>query len=141
MPATRSKKLKKTSFVPRGLFMGAIATTSVVPLCACGGSVEQAQFSVAAMAFDSGRQPDAGRDVGTFSVGAAAFDGGFDTGIIGTVAACCFDATFDVATMAFDGGPDATVDAPTDSAPDTTGFIVACCGFDGGAPDSGDSGS
>jgi len=138
MPAPRPKKMKKTAFVPRSLFLSAIATTSVIPLCACGGQVGNGgtgPSGVAGMAFDSGAPQDAGSDVEVFTVGAAAFDSGFDTGIIGTVAACCFDARFDVATSAFDGGQDAT----TDAAIDGNGFIVAANGFDGSA-DSGDSG-
>jgi hypothetical protein len=136
MRAPRPKKRKKTAFVPRSLFLSAIATTSVIPLCACGGSIAQPEYSVGAAFVDSGVSPDAKRDVEVFTVAQAAFDSGTDTSFIGTVAACCFDATFDVATTAFDAGVDATTDATVDG----NGFLVAATGFDGSAPDAGDSG-
>jgi hypothetical protein len=138
MPAPRTKKLKKTSFVPRGLFVGAIAT-GVIPLCACGGSVAQA-LTVAKMAFDGG-DGDAGLsdavaaigfDTGVFTVAQQAFDAGEDTGIGFTVAACCFDASVGVADAAFGVAADAFV-------PDSPILGVAMVGFDGG-PDASDGG-
>jgi len=90
------------------------------------------------MAFDAGRDSNGDHPDSTFyGVAQRAFDSGIDTGIIGTVAACCFDATFDVAVQAFSDAGDADAFAPD------VGFIVAACCFDGSVdsgakdPDSG----
>ena len=114
MPAAARNKTRKTAFVPRSLFLGVLATTTVIPLCACGGAIARGQddggkthssgldgaIGVAIDAF-------AGQDGPLFTVAAQAFDAGLDagidTGLIATVAACCFDATFGVAADAFGG--------------------------------------
>jgi hypothetical protein len=123
--------------------MKALAASSVIPLCACGGSVAQQVTTVAGMAFDAGsdshngypdstfygvaqRAFDSGIDTGIYGVAQRAFDSGIDTGIIGTVAACCFDGSFGVAADAF--------------TPDV-GFIVAKAGFDGSVDSGSDAGS
>ena len=45
MAYARKKKGAKTAFVPRSLFVSVLVTTSVVPLCACGGTVETGSAS------------------------------------------------------------------------------------------------
>jgi hypothetical protein len=135
-------KTKKTAFVPRSLFMKALAASSVIPFCACGGSVGGPPAEgVAAMAFDGGRDSNGDQPDGTiYGVARFAFDSGIDTGIIGTVAACCFDATFGVAADAFS---DSTFGVAADAfAPDVIFTVAACCfdaSVDSGAkdPDSG----
>jgi hypothetical protein len=162
MPARRPKMTaqRKTAFVPRGLFLGALASTSVIPLVACGGSVAQPVQTVAACAFDGDPCPSVAR--GAFEAGPG--DGGVaegstqDTGITFTVAACAFDgscepppdaslgvadvafkdATLGVADGAFgvaDGAFGVAIDAFT---PDVI-FTVGACAFDGGCeePDGG----
>ena len=129
-PTKLPKKLKKTAFVPRGLFVGAIAATSVVPLCACGGSVTSGGTGGKDAASDT-------RAVGVARVG---FDGAvfgvaqlaFDSSVGVAADAFTFDRAVGVAMIAFDAGPDA------DSGLIAT--VAACC-FDGGAaPDAGDAG-
>jgi hypothetical protein len=124
MSKPRSKKLKKTAFVPRGLFVGALTAASVIPVCACGGSVANSQdggnshdtgvmlhADVAAQGFDGRmvmgvamRAFDAGTDAMLGSDGPAVAVIGFDgsDGQFG-VAVDAFGGA-DVASMAFDGG-------------------------------------
>jgi len=132
------KKTKKTAFVPRNLFLGALATASVIPLVACGGSVAGASdaghavgvagggFGVADGAFV--RRPDAPIYTVAQVFADASNPPPFDGGIGPSVAACCFDASFGVADGAFGVAFDAF--APP---PDAT-FGVADASFGVGAP-------
>jgi len=114
MPSRRAKK--RMVFVPQGLFVGALATASVIPVCACGGStassgdagIHDAHFTpgadVAAHAFGD-----------VHSVAMRAFDGGSEGGptdamLVGDVAIAAFDGSAGVAADAFGGS-----DAPTDA--------------------------
>jgi len=142
MRAARTPKLtnpRKTAFVPRSLFAGVLVTTSVIPLCACGGAVAGTTkdsgaadvivaHTVAVRAFDA-------------SVGVRAFDGGFrEDVLVQGVAACCFDASFGVALDAFAGGvadvgfsvAQMAFDASQGEHDATLPPSVACCAFDGG---------
>jgi hypothetical protein len=137
-----SPKTKKTAFVPRSLFLKALAASSVIPLCACGGSVANppAGGGVAAMAFDAGYDANRGYpDSTVYGVAQRAFDSGIDTSIIGTVAACCFDATFDVAVQGFSDAGDATFGVAADAFSPDVGFIVAHAGFDGSLDSGGNN--
>jgi hypothetical protein len=97
-PMRKPVSKKKTAFVPRGLFVRALATAGVIPLCACGGVVagthgDGGTAGVAADAFVASDRP---------VLGVAVFIGDAgDGGLIATVAACCFDATLGVADASF----------------------------------------
>jgi hypothetical protein len=132
------KTKKKTSFVPRKLFLSSLAAASVIPLVACGGDVSGGQLvSVASSGFMDGGTDSVARvgfDGQVFSVATRAFDGALDSvavmafdagsdadsGISFTVAACCFDAAvgdaaddstvFSVGASAFDASLDANPD-------------------------------
>lgn len=106
--AHSKKKLKNTAFVPRGLFVGALAATSVIPLCACGGTVAAG----------------AGKDAGSDSVIRGVAQVGFDGAVYG-VARVGFDGAYGVAVQAFDAGQDSSIT-----------FTVAACCFDAGFPDA-----
>jgi hypothetical protein len=117
MPARRPKKTtpRRTAFVPRGLFVGALATASVIPLVACGGSVQGSGDPDTGIVFGVAKQ---GFEAGTN-------DAGTDTGIVFTVAACSFDGDIcnPVAACGFDGSPCFVADAGfTDASVADVGF-------------------
>ena len=126
------KKTKKTAFVPRNLFLGALATASVIPLVACGGSVAGASDAGHGVGVARDAFVQRGPDAEMFTVAQVFADGSgfppFDGGIGPSVAACCFDASFGVADGAFGVAFDAF--APP---PDAT-FGVADASFGVGAP-------
>jgi hypothetical protein len=140
MRHSRSQKAKKTAFVPRGLFVGALAAVSVVPICACGGSLagsqdggsDSAVFGVATDAYASSDR-QAFHDGVALVFADASSDA--DSGQFFGVAVCCFD----VAACCFDG----SIDDATDES-----FGVALDAFGGddtslegdGATDAGDGG-
>ncbi len=117
---------KKTAFVPRSIFLGALVTTSVVPLCACGGAVAEPLLTVAGVAYDGGSGPKSDAREPPFDVATTAFDSGEH---YASVAAMAFDGSieFGVAFQAFDAGADAEL------------WVVAATAFDAGrdAPELG----
>jgi hypothetical protein len=138
MSKPRSKKLKKTAFVPRGLFVGALAAASVIPLCACGGTVEGgSNDGGGGLHADVARQAFDGQ---TFGVAIQGFEGGLD--VIFTVACQCFDAGMDgptdamfiadVAISAFDGSDGQFGVADRAFGGDDAPMSVANKAFDGG---------
>jgi hypothetical protein len=85
-----ARKSRKTAFVPRGIFVSALASASVIPLCACGGSVTS-----------GGGRDAGGSDTMLYAdVARQGFDAGADR-LVATVAYCCFDGAFGVAADAF----------------------------------------
>jgi hypothetical protein len=142
MAMVTRKKAKKTAFVPRSLFAGAVGI-GVIPICvsACGGLTQAPQssggtvasggFGVASGAFSGGVAYS-----GAFSGGVAsgAFSGGVATGAFsGTVASSGFE--FIVAASGFSGAVGVAA-AGFDA---TVGLSVAAMGFDGGPPPSLDA--
>jgi hypothetical protein len=115
----RAVKRKKTSFVPRTVFMSALAGTSVIPLCAasCGST-----GTVSGQ--DGGRQVLGVANVGFDGVASAAFDAADERR--GSVA----DAAFSVAAIGFDA--EAGSEAGDEGGGDDGGHLgVANIGFDG----------
>jgi hypothetical protein len=118
------KSRKKTAFVPQGLFLTALAATSVIPVCACGGSVTGngsldggsldgrahgvatdafLHADVATQAFDARSDHAAPGDALEEGVALQAFDGSTDASDGGLVFGVAVGG-FDVAAQAFDGG-------------------------------------
>jgi hypothetical protein len=137
MRTARAKKSKKTAFVPRSVFLTVLATTSVVPLVACGGSV------------GGGGGADSGTDARARGVAADAFVGvgvafrGFDA--VATVARVGFDGAFGVAADAFSGVADVAFQSDAllgvamvgfDAGMDAPLATVAACCFDASLPPS-----
>jgi hypothetical protein len=142
MRTARPKKSKKTAFVPRSVFLTVLATTSVVPLVACGGSVG-----------GGGSGADSGTDARAQGVAADAFVGvgvafrGFDA--VATVARVGFDGAFGVATDAFAGVADVAFRSDAllgvavggfEAGMDAPAATVAACCFDGSVPPNSDGG-
>ena len=141
MSSPRTKKTrKKTAFVPRTIFLTALGSASVIPLCACGGQVGPPHLTVqpegvALIAFDGG---DGGKKHGDASVSGVAADAfrsdavaflGFDGG----VAVIAFDGGQGDTGQGDAGSGDAQLGVAADAFSNDGPILgVACIGFDGG---------
>jgi hypothetical protein len=138
----RTKTSRKTAFVPRTIFVGALATTSVVPMIACGGSVQTEVFTVAALGFDAGdargtRSSSSSRS--ELGVAYSSFSSDTSNSFTASVAATSFTSetygvaatsftteTFGVSTTAFTS--ETVASTPRDAGRDAPiAFVAACC--------------